>query len=318
MPTNVNRVTRVAPRVSSRGAPSARGLSRQRECPSIRSGDREPRYARVAGRASGAASRPRVGFFGGAGCPSIRSGDREPRYARVAGRASGAAHRPRVGFFGERGMPFNTRDASRAAEKASCEGRGGASGNVLIRTKRRSRSEETQSGDVPATHLDQYAGSNRYTYCMVPVWATCGYSKSFSFSTRQSLTSLLFSVPPVTLAVAFAGRRQLEEHDDRPLERAIVLLVEHVLIAAQRRRIALLQEQLHLRLLVGRDAAGLRGDLAGSSRRGRSARCCPTSRRTRRRSTSTAAPKRRFREPNNLRVTAAIEPMGDPPRRRRP
>src|SRR6185437_5529583 len=37
-----------------------------------------------------------------------------------------------------------------------------------------------------------------------------------------------------------ARRRQREEHDDRALEGAVVLLVEHVLVAAQRRWVALL------------------------------------------------------------------------------
>ena len=49
-------------------------------------------------------------------------------------RASRLTFRPRRtsarGLFRRRGMPFNTRDASRAAEKASCEGRGGASGSM--------------------------------------------------------------------------------------------------------------------------------------------------------------------------------------------
>src|SRR6185312_4467542 len=57
------------------------------------------------------------------------------------------------------------------------------------------------------------------------------------------------------LGAPFAARLQREQHDDRPLEGAVVLLVEHVLVAAQGRRIALLQQQLHVGLLVGRDAA---------------------------------------------------------------
>jgi len=47
----------------------------------------------------------------------------------------------------------------------------------------------------------------------------------------------------------------------RPFELAGVFLVEHVLIAPARRRIALLQEQFDVRLLVRRDAAGVDDNL---------------------------------------------------------